>query len=160
MNALLTMLDHRLAGVEVSYVGLEAYPIDRALWEALNYPDLLDDVRAHEIFNSLHECEWGKQIELIHGFKLKKINERLEDFRSTNEAFDLIYFDAFGPDVQSELWTQDIFLKIAGLTLAGGILVTYSCKGSVKRALKAAGFEIEKIPGPKGKREMIRGTRY
>ena len=74
-------------------------------------------------------------------------------------AFDLVYFDAFGPDVQPEMWTEEIFIKIAAGMKPGGILVTYSTKGTVKRNLKAAGFSIEKLPGPPGKREMLRAVR-
>lgn len=159
LNALLTLLDEGIRGCEIEYTGLEACPLEADLWQGLNYPDLIKDKRAGELFAKLHAAEWETQLEIVPGFTLKKTEQKLEDYQHTGNMVDLIYFDAFGPDVQPDLWTEGIFEKIAGLTSSGGNLVTYSCKGSVKRALKAAGFEIEKIPGPKGKREMLRGVR-
>jgi len=159
LNTLLTILDPRLSGIRVNYFGLEAYPIEKELWQELNYPELMQDESAPGLFRELHESEWGTQIEINPGFYLIKIRQKLEDYQHAGEAADLVYFDAFGPDVQPELWTPEMFRKIAKMTAPGGILVTYSCKGSVRRALKAAGFEVEKIPGPKGKREMMRGVR-
>ena len=72
---------------------------------------------------------------------------------------DVVFFDAFGPDKQPEMWTSSMFRKVADLTASGGILVTYSAKGEVRRRLIAAGFSVERLPGPPGKREMIRGTK-
>lgn len=159
LNALLTVLNDNIADCRIEYTGLEAYPLDENLWQELNYPHLIQDDRAGELFGKMHRSEWEKQLEILPGFKLKKIEQKLENYQHQGAHADLIYFDAFGPDVQPELWSGEIFQKIADITSPGGILVTYSCKGTVKRALKAAGFEIEKIPGAKGKREMLRGVR-
>lgn len=159
LNALLTVLNQKTKGINIQYVGLEAYPLERQVWQELNYPDILEDERAGDIFYEINSAEWERQIEIIPGFNLIKIKQKLQDYQHQGPPFDLIYFDAFGPDVQPELWTKEIFHKIGEMTAPGGILVTYSCKGSVKRALRAAGFEIEKIPGPKGKREMLRGVK-
>lgn len=160
LNALLTLLDEQSRGCDIYYTGLEAFPLEADLWQGLNYPDLLTDKKAGEFFFKLHTAEWGKQIEIVPGFTLTKIQQKLENYQHIGSIADIIYFDAFGPDVQPELWTEEIFQKIADMTSPGGILVTYSCKGTVKRGLKAAGFEIEKIPGPKGKREMLRGIKF
>ncbi len=159
LNALLTLVYDQISGCEIEYTGLEAFPLEEKVWQELNYPHLIQDDRAGELFEKMHRAEWEKQLEIVPGFKLKKIEQKLQDYQHQGAYADLIYFDAFGPDVQPELWTGEIFQKIADITSPEGILVTYSCKGSVKRALKAAGFEIEKIPGPRGKREMLRGVR-
>jgi len=158
LNALLTVLEAGTSDCEVHYVGLEAYPLSEEILKELNYPDLVSGDQAAEVFNRIHSIEWGIESEVMPGFNLTKIEEKLQNYQE-NDKFDLIYFDAFGPDVQPELWNEEIFRNLAGMTAYGGILVTYSCKGTVKRALKAAGFRIEKIPGPKGKREMLRGVR-
>ncbi|RLD49333.1 MAG: SAM-dependent methyltransferase [Bacteroidetes bacterium] len=160
LNALLTLLDEQSRGCDIYYTGLEAFPLEADLWQGLNYPGLLTDKKAGELFSKLHTAEWGNQIEIVPGFTLTKIQQKLENYQHIGSMADIIYFDAFGPDVQPELWTEEIFQRIADITSPGGILVTYSCKGTVKRALKAAGFEIEKIPGPKGKREMLRGVKF
>ena len=83
----------------------------------------------------------------------------LENAAFPPEKYDVIYFDAFSPEAQAELWTTDIFTKLFATLKKGGVMTTYSCKGSVKRALKQAGFSIEKLPGPPGKREFLRATK-
>jgi len=160
LNALLTVLDPAVGGKKINYFGVEAYPLEESLWTELNYPDVIGDERACEIYNTIHKCEWGSEQEISTGFMLIKVQQTFQEYQHRGTSLDLIYFDAFGPDVQAELWTEDIFRKIANFTSKDGLLVTYSCKGSVKRALKAAGFVLEKIPGPKGKREMIRAKKF
>jgi tRNA U34 5-methylaminomethyl-2-thiouridine-forming methyltransferase MnmC len=159
LNALLTVLEASLSDSSVKYTALETFPLPQQLWSKLNYPEQIRDIKAKEIFQFLHQCDWNVENEIIPGFFITKVEKSLEDFNAAGMLYNLIYFDAFAPDVQAELWTDEIFRKISGMTAKGGILVTYSCKGSVRRALKAAGFAVEKIPGPKGKREMVRGVR-
>jgi tRNA U34 5-methylaminomethyl-2-thiouridine-forming methyltransferase MnmC len=159
LNALLTVLEASLSDSSVKYTALETFPLPQQLWSKLNYPEQIRDIKAKEIFQLLHQCDWNVENEIIPGFFITKVEKSLEDFNAAGMLYNLIYFDAFAPDVQAELWTDEIFRKISGMTAKGGILVTYSCKGSVRRALKAAGFAVEKIPGPKGKREMVRGVR-
>ncbi|MCD4723650.1 MAG: tRNA (5-methylaminomethyl-2-thiouridine)(34)-methyltransferase MnmD [Bacteroidales bacterium] len=159
LNALLTVLEAGLKGCSVKYTALETFPLPQQLWGKLNYPEQIGDIKAKEIFQFLHQCNWDIEKEIIPGFFITKVERSLQDFKVAGMLYNLIYFDAFGPDVQAELWTDEIFRKISGMTAKGGILVTYSCKGSVRRALMAAGFAVEKIPGPKGKREMLRGVR-
>jgi tRNA U34 5-methylaminomethyl-2-thiouridine-forming methyltransferase MnmC len=106
----------------------------------------------------LHHCEWEKTIKFTPKFTFKKSAAHLLDFE-TPETFELIYFDAFAPNVQPELWTKEIFDKMFEMLEQGGILVTYCSKGDVRRAMQAAGFTVEKLPGPKGKREIIRAFR-
>jgi tRNA U34 5-methylaminomethyl-2-thiouridine-forming methyltransferase MnmC len=159
LNALLTMISLSGKGLTAEYIGLEAFPLDEACLSGLNYAHVLADTHAAEYYRLLHSCEWGVKKEITPGFFLHKVNTKLEDFRHEPAFFNLVYFDAFSPEAQAELWTEEVFEKIAAMTASGGIFVTYSCKGSVKRALKASGFAVEKIAGPPGKREMIRGIR-
>ena len=159
LNALLTVLEIDAQSPLIHYYGIEAYPLEEKLWRKLNYPYILSDEGEEKLFDKLHRSEWGEACEISKGFILHKIHQKLQDYQHHGELIDLVYFDAFGPDVQPELWILEIFEKIADITSPGGILVTYSCKGSVRRALKAAGFAVEKIPGPKGKREMLRAVK-
>jgi tRNA U34 5-methylaminomethyl-2-thiouridine-forming methyltransferase MnmC len=110
-----------------------------------------------EVFIKMHSCDWNRKITISDQFSLSKIHSSLEDYLPDNQYYDLIYFDAFGPDVQPEMWTLEVFKKMAFALKPGGVLVTYSTKGTVKRNLKEAGFRIEKLPGPMGKREILRG---
>ena len=158
LNALLTLLDTKVKDVHVNYTALEAFPLDEDTWSALNYAEILGSDEISGLYQKTHTSTWGEPTEIRPGFMLEKAHIKLEGFASSKK-FDLVYFDAFGPDVQPELWTEQVFRQIARMTTTGGILVTYSCKGLVRRALKAAGYSIEKIPGPTGKREMLRGTK-
>jgi tRNA U34 5-methylaminomethyl-2-thiouridine-forming methyltransferase MnmC len=115
--------------------------------------------RAGKLFLQLHAADQNKMTQITENFYLKKINEKIEDTLLIPDHFNLVYFDAFAPGVQPELWTEEIFAKISASLKSAGVLVTYSSKGSVKRALLSAGFTIEKIPGPAGKREFIRARK-
>lgn len=156
LNALLTYNWSLKNKLPVSYESVELYPVSINQVQQLNYPELLKMDK--NLFFRMHESD-GKKVQLSKYFSLSNQISSLQEVELSSEYFDLIYFDAFSPDVQPEMWTDDIFLKIADATKRGGILTTYSCKGFVKRALKAAGFEIEKLPGPKGKREILRAIK-
>jgi tRNA U34 5-methylaminomethyl-2-thiouridine-forming methyltransferase MnmC len=164
LNALLTYLEAKELGMEIHYSGLESFPLGKELLDQLNYTDMiasisgkrLDDVS--EIFERIHFCEWEKENRFTEEFFMHKINSTLQEVE-LEEKYDLIYFDAFGPRVQPEMWTDEIFSKIAGVTKQGGCLVTYCSKGEVQRCMKRAGFSVEKLQGPPGKREMLRAER-
>jgi tRNA U34 5-methylaminomethyl-2-thiouridine-forming methyltransferase MnmC len=139
---------------KIFYQTIEPYPLSIDEAEKLNYPLTLNK-DLHEYFFQLHACEWNKEI-LIHSlFSFEKINASLQNF-TTNKKFHLIYFDAFDPTAQPELWIENIFRKMYDALYSKGILVTYCSKGIVRRAMQAAGFSVEKLPGPKGKREIVR----
>ena len=142
----------------IYYETIELFPLANEQVSSLNYCDKLqrDDLRIK--FEQLHKCEWEKEIPLTPNFIFKKIKGSLLNFE-TSEIFEVIYFDAFDPNTQPELWTEEVFKKMFSILNPQGILVTYSSKGDVRRAMQAAGFSIEKIPGPLGKREMVRGYR-
>jgi tRNA U34 5-methylaminomethyl-2-thiouridine-forming methyltransferase MnmC len=158
LNVLLTVIAAEKEKRSVYYAAVEPYPLNTAEVQPLNYCELLNRNDLNELFMLMHACEWNKSIALTENLLLHKSGNSLALF--THETkFNLIYFDAFAPNAQPELWTKEIFEKLYDLLTEGGILVTYCSKGDVQRAMKAAGFMIEKIPGPPGKREMIRAAK-
>ena len=158
LNALITLLEAREKGVSVDYTGIEAYPVSSEEVEKLNYKSAFAAEDAAEIFQKLHEVPWEIEAQISSFFTLQKKKMFFKEI-SENEKFDLLYFDAFGPRVQPELWTEEIFKEMFLAMKSGGILTTYSAKGSVRRAMQAVGFEVERLPGPPGKREMLRATK-
>lgn len=159
LNALLTLLAIENSSQTINYVSLEKFPLNLALIKQLNYPTQLKlNIAQTALFNQLHTCEWNTPTPISNNFNLLKVEEDLADFQTTT-TFDIVYFDAFAPEKQAELWTAEIFSKIYSLLNAGGILVTYCAKGVVKRTLKSVGFQLETLSGPPGKREMIRAIK-
>ena len=158
LNALLTLINSEKNSRQVHYTGVEKFPLSDGIIEQLNYPQILNPSFV-KIFRSLHNSGWNQEIKITADFTLFKINKDLQDLIFNPDTFDLVYYDAFGPKVQPELWTDQIFQKITNAMKPGGILVTYSVKGSVRRALKSTGFEVKKLPGPPGKREITRATK-
>lgn len=162
LNALLTLIEAERLQREIYYETIEQFPLDGNEFRSLNYCKQLGREDLQPVFEQLHRCDWEKQINLTRDFTFKKskINLLSLPVRQTGietpETFDLIYYDAFAPNVQPELWTKEIFEKMFSMLRPGGILVTYCSKGDVRRAMQAVGFAVEKLPGPKGKREMIR----
>jgi tRNA U34 5-methylaminomethyl-2-thiouridine-forming methyltransferase MnmC len=157
LNALLTAINSRAGTREVNYTSIEKYPLDEKIINSLNHHYFAGE-NGKEIFNLIHSSPWNINVNICKHFNLEKIGM---DF--TNEPpsgrYDLIYFDAFGPDKQPEMWTREMFAGIAAVTNKNGILVTYSAKGEVNRNLKASGFEVTLLPGPPGKRQMIRAVK-
>ena len=138
----------------IHYTALEAYPISIDLAQQLNYSSQL----ALPDFLDLHHAPWDEAIPLSDSFTLEKVQQEFEKYDPSHQ-FDLIYYDAFAPSAQPELWQEPLLAKVFAWCALGAILVTYCAKGSFKRALKAVGFEIEGLPGPPGKREMTRAVR-
>ena len=155
LNAWLTNIKATDQNLKISYTTLEAFPITNSQVEKLNYPEWGKSETEKELFSKIHNVPWEEFNEISEHFKIKKLRIEFENYHADKE-FDLIYFDAFGPDIQPELWSEDIFKSMYQALKPGGTLVTYSVKGSVRRAMKSAGFVVEKIPGPPGKREMSR----
>lgn len=152
LNALMTAMQ---AVMPVHYLSLEAFPISPAQQAELNYGKLL---QAEPLFESLHAAAWNTSVEITPTFTLEKREGLLKDFEGTTQI-DLVYWDAFAPGAQPELWTEEVFSSVLSWMNPGGILTTYCAKGDVRRAMIAAGFEVEKVPGPPGKREMLRARR-
>ena len=159
LNALLTLFAIRHTDVVIRYTALEPFPLDEKIWQALNYPEFLDANEAAESFSGLHNSPWEQMHEITTGFYIQKTRKGILDLSPAAPVFNLVYFDAFSPDVQPELWTEEIFELISKITRPDAVLVTYSARGSVRRAMQKAGFAVERLPGPKGKREMLRAIR-
>ncbi len=160
LNMLLTALEaERIPELKVRAVSLEPYPIPPEMAGELNYGDLLPNGdQAREILSALHHSPWEEDV-AFGAFTLRKTKQRLEDYTDQPGSFDLIYFDAFAPNKQSEVWDAGNLEKCAALLRAGGMLVTYCAQGAFKRGLKAAGLIVENLPGPPGKRFMTRGVK-
>jgi tRNA U34 5-methylaminomethyl-2-thiouridine-forming methyltransferase MnmC len=149
LNAYLSLLKSKELGISLRYHTIEAFPISSEQASLLNYCDEKD----RECFMQLHTCEWHKEQAVSNHFYLTKYQQPLEQFE-TAQRFDLVYFDAFSPGEQPELWTKEILEKVCGLLNSGGLLVTYCARGQVKRDLKALGLMVKALPGASGKREM------
>lgn len=157
LNTLLTLLKSRELKRQLNYTGVEAYPVSVDELKQLNYADLLDS-NSSRYFDAIHSSGWEQWSALTPSFALKKQHKLFQDIRDQN-LYDLIYFDAFGARVQPELWTAQMFQHMYKALKSNGVLVTYSAKGSVRRAMGAVGFAIERLEGPPGKREMLRARK-
>ena len=160
LNAFLSMLDIAETNKIIHYTAIEAYPLDENIIQQLNYAKSFS-AEEQALYEKLHDVEWGSGQEIIPNFRLTKIESDFTqfDFSSFAGTFDLIYFDAFAPDKQPEMWTQYLFDNMYRISAEGGVLVTYCAKGVVRRMLQTAGYTTERLPGPPGKREMLRATK-
>jgi tRNA U34 5-methylaminomethyl-2-thiouridine-forming methyltransferase MnmC len=159
LNCLLTALQAERDKRPTNYITIEKYPLEKAITSQLNFGSLIS-TNAQILFDKIHNCPWNENSYISEYFNLYKIKGDLIDINLTQfENCDVIYFDAFGPDKQPEMWTPQIFSNIYSATSPGGILVTYSAKGEVRRQLTACGFEMERLSGPPGKNEMLRGIK-
>ncbi|MDR0802413.1 tRNA (5-methylaminomethyl-2-thiouridine)(34)-methyltransferase MnmD [Fluviicola sp.] len=159
LNALLTYFASEKRHQYVHYIGLEAYPPAEAEIKGMNYTSFSNDPEAVEIFNKLHRADWNTACEISEHFVLEKIGKQIQELELEKGSIDLCYYDAFGPRVQPELWTPEIFAKIYDWLSPDGVLVTYCAKGQMKRDLKSVGFEVLSLPGPPGKREMTKAIK-
>ncbi|PHR71581.1 MAG: SAM-dependent methyltransferase [Lutibacter sp.] len=158
LNCFITFLELEKYNLKIDYTGVEAYPISTEEVEALNYISELKTEGETSLFKEMHDISWDERHNIRKNFHLTKQQKFFKDIDDKN-TFDLIYFDAFGARVQPELWTEEIFKKMYIALKQGGVLVTYSAKGSVRRAMQAVGFMVERLEGPPGKREMLRAIK-
>jgi tRNA U34 5-methylaminomethyl-2-thiouridine-forming methyltransferase MnmC len=158
LNAFITFLEAIKQYKKIDYVGVEAYPVLENEIQKLNYVSELKAAAQQAIFDKMHAVSWDTKHRISDGFLLTKRKQFFEAIEDENK-FDLVYFDAFGATNQPELWTETIFLKMYNALKSNGILVTYAAKGSVRRAMLAVGFKVERLPGPPGKREMLRAIK-
>ncbi len=157
LNALLSLLYAREQGLHLHYTALEAYPIEEDVARRLNYPSFLslpEEDRA--LFVEMHRLPWGEILGLSPNMSLEKRLSSFEEL-SDEEAYELVYYDAFAPSVQPECWGAEMVGKVRRAMRRGGVLTTFCAQGAFRRHLQAAGFEVERLPGPPGKREMLRG---
>lgn len=155
LNALLTLQQAITGEQPIFYQAVEKYPVNNEEVKELNYTTVLPE----EYFYRLHQCKWNEPVSIHPLFTLHKSDSPLQEFRAA-QPFHLIYYDAFAPAAQPELWTLEIMRQLYTMLLNGGMLVTYCSKGDVRRNMLAAGFTVDKLAGPPGKREMLRATKH
>ena len=181
LNAWLTLEEAERSRRNIHYTGLELYPLDWQTVEQLGYissdeqltihrkqtttneqftPNEEEQQSAIELFKQLHTSPWEKDVQLTTHFTLRKIETDVNKWRVENSPFNLVYFDAFAPEKQPEMWSQELFNRLYVLLDKDGILTTYCAKGVVRRMLQTAGFTVERLPGPPGgKREILRARK-
>jgi tRNA U34 5-methylaminomethyl-2-thiouridine-forming methyltransferase MnmC len=158
LNALLTAARSSLSGRKVFYTSIEKYPVDQKIIEMINYSEFAGE-NGSELYKLIQQAGWDKMVKISESFSIMKIAGDLT-VDEIPGSYDLVYFDAFGPDKQPEMWKEPVFRKTASAIKDGGVLVTYSAKGEVKRILRSCGFTVTLLPGPPGKREMIRAVKH
>ena len=159
LNALLTLIEAERNQQKVYFETIEAFPLDASTSSLLNYCALLQRPDLQMAFEQLHSCGWNTVVEISPCFSIKKTHATLDDYTAPANHFAVIYFDAFAPDTQPGLWTQAIFKKLYNCIQPGGVLTTYCSKSIVRKAMMAAGWVVEKIPGPPHKREILRACK-
>lgn len=157
LNAILTLIEATEKQRQVIYHTYEKYPLSKAEYALLNFADYLPDVYRDD-FEALHTVSWNETIKINDFFSIYKYHADFQDMRM-EQQFNLIYYDAFNPDVQPHLWSKELLGQFYKALKPGGVLTTYCVKGIVKQALRANGFMLKRLPGPPGKRQMLRATK-
>lgn len=159
LNVLMTALNTAKKDISIFYDAVEAFPIKEEDWMKLNYAAQLKEQQATELYQAIHEQAWEEITILQKEFQLRKTEIEIQNFEFTRQ-YDLVYFDAFAPEKQAEMWDKGLFELLYKAMNEGGLLLTYCVKGVVRRTLQSVGFEIEKLPGPiGGKREILRARK-
>jgi tRNA U34 5-methylaminomethyl-2-thiouridine-forming methyltransferase MnmC len=153
LNALLTYKEAQDNKLQIIYHAVELFPVSLNIIEKIEI-----DSNFNDVFLKMHMAEWNKEVPVSEFFTLKKIGLNLNEWKPET-IYNVVYFDAFSPETQPELWTAEVFDKIYNMLSPGGILTTYCAKGIVRRNMIASGFTVERLPGPPGKREMLRAVR-
>ncbi|MDP4203818.1 MAG: tRNA (5-methylaminomethyl-2-thiouridine)(34)-methyltransferase MnmD [Bacteroidota bacterium] len=156
LNALLTAIEAEKSKRRAAYTSVELYPLLPDQSEQLNYGAMLD---ADSLFAGLHDAAWNEWCSMSPWFDLKKVEADFSVMQMPENEYDLIYFDAFAPNKQEDLWKPEIFDRLFLSLKPGGVFVTYCAKGVVRRMLQSSGFLVERLPGPPGKHEMLRGKK-
>ncbi len=159
LNGLLSFIEAEKQSLRVFYDALEPFPLEWDLVSKLNYSSITAYPDTEKILEAFHQADLCKWINLNELFKLRKIISKIEDVLLPAKNYDLVYYDAFGPKAQPEMWKPEVFKKIFQSMKPGGVFVTYCAKGQVRRDLEITGFTVERLPGPPGKREVLRGMR-
>ncbi len=159
LNCLITALEADTKKRKTLYIAIEKYPLEHHIINQLNYYDNFNK-QAKNIFDAIHQADWHTEVKISEYCTLikYKLDFTTEELPSQNK-FDVVYFDAFGPDKQQEMWKIENLQKVANQVDNKGIIVTYSAKGAVRRNWQKLGFEMERLPGPPGKKEMLRGIK-
>jgi len=160
LNALLTWEKAIISQILVKYTAIEPYPLPAGFVEKLNYASYLKDLsHAQQSLMKLHTTPQNRWIQVDYNFHIFKSTETIQKFPSSGDGFHLVYFDAFAPNKQPEMWTAEVLSKIYKLMLPKAIMVTYCAQGKFKRDLNEIGFVVETLDGPPGKKEMVRATK-
>lgn len=159
LNALLALIFARQNNIQINYTSIEAFPIDSEIASQLNYPSLPSADHAKNYFDQLHQAEWNKKIKITDNFSLQKFKTTIQEFDFKANQFDVIFFDAFAPAKQPEMWELPILEKVIKALKSSGVFVTYCAQGQLKRNLKSLNLIVESLPGPPGKREMVRAMK-
>lgn len=159
LNAYLTYCYSISKNLKINYLGIEKHPLNENEYLKLNYPITI--FPEHSLaFEKMHQADWNEFTAISPEFKLQKLNADLLTYQfDSSPKFDLVYYDAFAPVKQPEMWTDELLHRIAATVKKDGVLVTYCAKGAVRRAFSAAGFLMERLPGPTGKKEILRGKK-
>lgn len=157
LNALLTASFAQAHQREIHFHSLETFPLEAALMADYGDEKTLGG-HSVEVFKKLHDVSWDKMEKVTEFFHLKKEEVSVQN-AVLEQKYDIVYYDAFGPRAQPDMWTLEIFDKLYKCLVPGGMLVTYCAKGQVRRDMQSVGFKMERLPGPPGKREMMRGER-
>ncbi len=158
LNAIQALLYAEKHRIIIDYHTLEAYPLEEELWQQMDYEDLLPNGLMRDFFRQMHRVEPEQSIPLGDYFRFTKYHADIHEFLPPTNP-DLVFYDAFGPRVQPDLWTSSIFERLYSMMSPGGILTTYCAKGEVRRTFQSLGMEVERLAGPPGKREMLRATK-
>lgn len=159
LNALLTFRESMRKNMPITYHALEPFPLVEAEYSTLNFTRLIEGDGLDEAFGLFHQCKWDEEKEVSPFFIFRKQKVRVQEAVFQEGFYDLVYFDAFGPDTQPEIWVKPVFEKMYKAMRPSGLLTTYSSKGSIRRLLKECGFTVEKLSGPPGKREITRAQK-
>lgn len=155
LNALLTATFAKNFALNIEYQSIDLYPLSKEVYNRLNFAQILVE---EKLYYKIMTATWNEEIQITDFFNLLKINTDFQSFIS-REGFDVVYFDAFAPEDQPELWTEEVFKKVFHFLNKCGVLVTYCSKSIVRKRLENAGFSVTKLPGPPGKREIIRAIK-
>lgn len=162
LNAILTYFYAKANHLKVNYVSIEAYPVDFETIKQLNYNSFINEANFDAVFEKMHQVDWETPQEIDDFFTLTKINAKIEDFdfsKNYLEVFDIVYFDAFSPNDQENLWQEDVLQKMYDILKKDAFFITYCAKGNFKRCLKSLQFKVEPLPGPIGKREITKAVK-
>jgi tRNA U34 5-methylaminomethyl-2-thiouridine-forming methyltransferase MnmC len=159
LNALMTLQSSCQSNISFHYTTIEAFPITSETAQLLNYPSQLTFNNASQYFARLHDGPWEQEQVIEKNFFFKKLKSKIQDVDFSPSSFDLIYFDAFAPSKQADMWEMHVLQKIEAAMKPGAVFVTYCAKGQLKRDLKSLGLNVETLSGPPGKKEMVRATK-
>jgi tRNA U34 5-methylaminomethyl-2-thiouridine-forming methyltransferase MnmC len=159
LNAFMAFLEAEKNKQHIVYHTLEIYPIPISIASKLNYPQQLNAIDFIDVFMQLHSCNFDEEIKISEYFTLKKSKQSIKQFCNPN-SYDIIFFDAFAPEINADLWHEDVLINMYTSLKQGGMLTTYCAKGQFKRNLKNVGFTVQNVSGPPGKREITLAFKF